>query len=132
MLDYSVKSTLKKLILDIISKIIVNMIVIILATKVFRGISVDNLFYTFLVSLLLILLNKSIKPFLKIIMLPLNIFTLGLTYPIVNIIILKLISLLLGTHFIVEGWFGTFFISIFISFMTIIFDGLIGRNIRKV
>jgi putative membrane protein len=78
------------------------------------------------------LFNKCVKPVLKLIMLPLNVFTLGLSYPFVNVIILKIISLLMGKYFILSGWFGAFFISIFISLMTIIIDRLIGREIRKV
>ena len=77
------------------------------------------------------LFNKSIKPILNIIMLPINIYTLGITYPFVNVIILKLISLLLGSHFVLVGWFSAFFISIFISIMTIIIDALIGKEIRR-
>lgn len=132
MIEYNKNITKKDIILDIISTIIVNMIVIIMATKIFKNISVDNIFYTFLASLLLMLFNKIIKPLLNIIMLPINIYTLGITYPFVNVIILKLISLFLGKHFILSGWFTAFFISIFISIMTLIIDALIGKEIRKV
>lgn len=131
MLEYNQNIKTKDKILDIISNILVNMIVIIMATKIFKNISVDGVFYTFLTSILLMIFNKSIKPLLNIIMLPLNIYTLGITYPFVNIIILKLISLLLGKHFILTGWFSAIFISIFISIMTLIIDGLIGKEIRK-
>lgn len=131
LLEYNKNITTKDKILDIISNILVNMIVIIMATKIFKNISVDGVFYTFITSILLMIFNKSIKPLLNIIMLPLNIYTLGITYPFVNIIILKLISLLLGKHFILTGWFSAIFISIFISIMTLIIDGLIGKEIRK-
>ena len=131
MLDYSYRSiSLKNKILDIISSIIVNMIVIIMATKIFRSISVDGIFYTFLTALLLMIMNKCIKPLLKVIMLPLNIYTLGISYPLVNVIILKIVSFLLSPYFILEGLFSAFFISIFISIMTFIIDLLIGRSIR--
>ena len=131
MLEYNYKSlNVIDKILDIISSIIVNMIVLIMATKLFRNISVDNLFYLFITSLLLMLMNKCVKPLIKTVMLPLNIFTLGLTYPLVNVIVLKFISFLLSPHFILNGWFGAFFISILISIMTIIIDFVIGKNIR--
>ena len=108
------------------------MIVILLATKIFKNIYVESLLYTFLTALILMILNKCIKPVIKVVMLPLNIFTLGITFPFVNVIILKLVSLLLSKHFILEGWFCAFFISIFISIMTIMIDYIIGRKIRKV
>ena len=132
MLEYNRDITLRDKVLDILSTILVNMIVIIMATKVFKNISVDSVFYTFLVAVLLMIFNKSIKPILNLIMLPINIYTLGISYPFVNVIILKMISLLLGSHFVLNGWFSAFFISIFISVMTILIDALIGKEIRKV
>ncbi len=133
MIEYKIyKPSTKDLILDIISTLVVNMIVIIMATKIFSNIYVENIWYTLLVSVLLLILNKSLKPFLQVVMLPINIYTLGITYPLINIFILKLISLILGSHFVLTGWFGAFFISIFISIMTIIIDALIGKEIRRV
>ena len=59
MIEYKNKST-KKFILEVISNIIVNMIVIFFATKIFKNIYVENLFYIFVTSLILMILNKSI------------------------------------------------------------------------
>lgn len=131
MLEYNYKSlSIIDKILDIVSSIVVNMIVVIMATKLFRNISVDNMFYLFITATLIMIMNKCVKPLIKVVMLPLNIFTLGLTYPLVNVIVLKLISLLLSPHFVISGWFAAFFISIFISIMTIIIDFVIGKSIR--
>lgn len=132
MLEYNKDISTKNIILDVSSNVLVNMIVIIMATKIFKNISVDSVFYTFLAAMLLTIFNKGIKPILNLIMLPINIYTLGLSYPFVNVIILKIISLLLGSHFVLNGWFGAFFISIFISIMTLIIDALIGKEIRRV
>lgn len=132
MLEYNRDISFRDKVLDILSTILVNMIVIIMATKLYKNISVDSVFYTFLVAVLLMMFNKCVKPLLNLIMLPINIYSLGITYPFVNVIILKLISLLLGKHFVLSGWFSAFFISIFISIMTILIDTLIGKEIRKV
>ena len=132
MLEYNRDITLRDKVLDILSTILVNMIVIIMATKLYKNISVDSVFYTFLVAVLLMIFNKCVKPLLNLIMLPINIYSLGITYPFVNVIILKLISLFLGKHFVLSGWFSAFFISIFISIMTILIDSIIGKEIRKV
>ena len=132
MLEYKYRNkNVREIVLDVVSTLLVNMIVIIMATKIFKNISVDSVFYTFLVSLLLLIMNKSVKPILKVIMLPLNFYTLGLSYPLTNIIILKIIGYILKPHFILSGWFSAFFISIFISIMTIVIDYFIGNNIRK-
>ena len=132
MIGYYKEKNFRDILLEVISSVIVNMIVIIMATKIFKNIYVDGLLYIFMVSSLLMIMNKCIKPTLNIIMLPINIYTLGLTYPFINVFILKLISLILGNHFILSGWLVAFFISIFISIMTIVIDNLIGKEIRRV
>lgn len=132
MIEYNKNNDMKDIIMDIISNILVNMIVIIMASKIFKNIYVESILYTFIASMLLMILNKSIKPILNRIMLPINIYTLGITYPLVNVFILKIISLILGKHFIISGWLSAFFISIFISIMTNIIDALIGKEIRRV
>ena len=132
MIGYYKEKNFRDILLEVISSVIVNMIVIIMATKIFKNIYVDGLLYIFIVSSLLMIMNKCIKPTLNIIMLPINIYTLGLTYPFINVFILKLISLILGNHFILSGWLVAFFISIFISIMTIVIDNLIGKEIRRV
>ena len=132
MIEYNKNNDMKDIIMDTISNILVNMIVIIMASKIFKNIYVESVLYTFIASILLMILNKSIKPILNRIMLPINIYTLGITYPLVNVFILKIISLILGKHFIISGWLSAFFISIFISIMTNIIDALIGKEIRRV
>lgn len=132
MIEYNKNNDMKDIIMDIISNILVNMIVIIMASKIFKNIYVESVLYTFIASVLLMILNKSIKPILNRIMLPINMYTLGITYPLVNVFILKIISLILGKHFIISGWLSAFFISIFISIMTNIIDALIGKEIRRV
>lgn len=132
MIEYNKNNDMKDIIMDIISNILVNMIVIIMASKIFKNIYVESVLYTFIASILLMILNKSIKPILNRIMLPINMYTLGITYPLVNVFILKIISLVLGKHFIISGWLSAFFISIFISIMTNIIDALIGKEIRRV
>lgn len=132
MIEYNKNNDMKDKIMDIISNILVNMIVIIMASKIFKNIYVESVLYTFIASILLMILNKSIKPILNRIMLPINMYTLGITYPLVNVFILKIISLILGKHFIISGWLSAFFISIFISIMTNIIDALIGKEIRRV
>ena len=63
-------------------------------------------------------------------MLPINILTLGIFTPLVDVIILKLIGVFLGNHFLVGGWLSVFFAAIFISIVTFILDKVIGgKNI---
>lgn len=86
--------------------------------------------YAFIASVIIYILNKTIKPILKFLTLPINILTMGLTYPIVNVIILEITSLIIGSsNFRITGFFAPFIIVIFISLLNIIMEGLIIKPI---
>lgn len=104
----------KPSLLEFILNLIINSCILLLATKVFNGFSISSIWYAILASLIITLLNETIKPILIFIFLPITIYTLGLFYPIINVIILKLTGWFLGSNFIIEGWFVPIFISIFI------------------
>ena len=109
--------------------LIINAIVLLLASKVFNGFYISSFWYALLTALVIMLLNKTIKPLIKVLTLPLTVFTLGLFYPFVNVIILKLAGLIMGSKFVIDGWFTPFFIAIFISLMTIILDILVTKRV---
>ena len=88
--------------------------------------------YAILTSLIILILNKTIKPILNIVALPITIMSLGILYPFINVIILKLASLIMGQAFIVEGWFVPFFISIFISISTIFLETIMQKVLKGV
>ena len=88
-----------------------------LAQKIFNNIYISSFGYAFLAALIISLLNNTIKYFLVIFLMPITILSLGLCYPVVDVIILKLTSLFLGGNFIIKGWIVPFFIAIFISIM---------------
>ena len=85
--------------------------------------------YAIITSLVISLLSSTVKPFLKLIFLPVTVITTGIFYPFINVIILKLASLIMGDAFVVEGWILPFFIALFISFTTLILDKLITKNV---
>ena len=58
-------------------------------------------------------------------MLPFNIITFGIFTPLVDVIILKITGVFLGSSFMVDGWLSVFFASIFISIVTFLFDKII-------
>lgn len=95
----------------------VNTFILVSATKIFNGFFISSIWYAILAALIISILNETIKPFLIVIFMPITIYTLGLFYPIINVIILKLTGVLLGTNFIIEGWMIPIFISLFIALM---------------
>ena len=81
--------------------------------------------------IIIFILNKTIKPLLVWMTLPLTALTLGLFYPLINILILKMTDFILGIHFYIKGSIFIFIVSIVISIMNAIMDNLIIDNLIK-
>lgn len=126
---YSKDKSFKYVILEYTLTLIINSIVLILASKIFKGFYIESFGYAIITSLVISLLSSTVKPFLKLIFLPVTVITTGIFYPFINVIILKLASLIMGDAFAVEGWILPFFIALFISFTTLILDKLITKNV---
>ena len=112
-------------------EILSSALVLMLSSALFRNLYVENIWYALLASLIISIFNASIKPILIFLTLPVTIASLGILYPIVNLIILKLTSLLLWPAFKVEGWVLAFFIAVFISIMTFIFKKAVVRLYKE-
>ena len=81
--------------------------------------------------IIVFILNRTIKPLLVWMTLPLTALTLGLFYPLINILVLKITDFILGSHFEIKGTIMVFFVSIIISIMNAIMDNLIIDNLLK-
>ena len=128
---YSNKKETKYIFLEWTLTLIISALSIILATKIFKGFYVESFSYAIVTAIVIMILNKLLKPILKVLAFPITVITLGIMYPIVDTIILKLASLVMGTHFVVEGWVIPFFVSIFISITTVLLDVLITKTIIR-
>lgn len=100
-------------------------IVLLLTSNLFRPLYVENFFYGFIAAILIYILNKTVKPFLVTISLPLIGMSLGLFYFVINVVILLLVNVILGKHFYLTGFFSPVIVSIFISIMNVIMEKLI-------
>lgn len=100
-------------------------IVLLITSNLFRPLYVENFLYGFIAAVLIYVLNKTIKPVLVTLSLPLIGMSLGLFYFVINVVILLLVSLVLGKHFYLTGFFSPFIVSIFISVMNVIMENLI-------
>ena len=99
-----------------------------------RTIYIDNRLFGLwgLIAVIIVfILNRTIKPVLVWMTLPLTALTLGLFYPLINILVLKITDFILGSHFEIKGTIMVFFVSIIISFMNAIMDNLIIDNLLK-
>ena len=86
---------------------------------------IDNSYYglwCFLAAIIIYLLNKTLKPLLVWLTIPITGLTLGLFYPFINLIILKIVSFILEPHFMIIGLWFALFASILISVLNVLMD----------
>lgn len=81
--------------------------------------------YAVFVVLIIYILNKTIKPLLVRLTIPITGITLGLFYPFINLFILKLTDWILGKHFQLHNFWIALVISILLSVINILLDKLI-------
>ena len=105
-----------------------DIIVFIVITSFFKSVYIDtrhSYIYSAIIVLIISILNKTIKPILVYLTLPLTGLTLGLFYPLINVVILKITDLILGQHFNLSNIFVSVIIAILISIMNQLMDNLI-------
>lgn len=72
-------------------------------------------FWGMLVAFIIYVLNKTIKPLLVWLTLPITGLTVGLFYPFINVFILKLVELITCEHFAIHGLWMSFVVAVCIS-----------------
>ncbi len=109
--------------------------VLIIVSLIFKKtVYIDNSFFCvwgLIAVIIIFVLNRTIKPLLVWMTLPLTALTLGLFYPLINVLILKLTDFILLGHFNIKGTLFVFIVSIVISIMNAIMDNLIIDKIIK-
>ena len=93
-----------------------------------KTVQIDNSYFglwAFLAAVLIGLCNVTIKPVLVWLTIPITALTLGIFYPFINVIILKIVSWILGSHFNINGLFMSFFIAVLISILNQVMDSVI-------
>ena len=100
-------------------------LILLITSNLFRSLYVENFIYGFIAAVIIYVLNKTIKPILVTVSLPLIGMSLGLFYFVINGVILLLVNLILGKHFYLTGFFSPIIVSIFISIMNVIMENLI-------
>lgn len=116
---------------EFIVGIIVYAVVLMMASSIFEGFYIKNFIVGIFASIILTFLNSTIKPILVVLTLPLSIVTLGIAYPIVNVILLKLCDFIMLGLFEINGIIAPFIIAVFISVMKIFLDSAITKKVGK-
>lgn len=100
-------------------------IILLVTSNIFKSLYVENFIYGLIAAVIIYVLNKTIKPFLITISLPLIGMSLGLFYFVINVLILLIVDLILGKHFYMTGILSPFIVSIFISVSNLLLDNII-------
>ena len=87
--------------------------------------------YALVAAIIIYILNQTIKPVLFYLTLPITALTMGLFYPILNLLVLYLTSFILGKNFEISGIIIPFFIAILISILNILMEGIVIKPIIK-
>ena len=110
-------------------------IVFILVTTLFKSIHIDKnhfILWSTIIVFIVYLLNKTIKPVLVTLTIPITGITLGLFYPYINVFLLKLTDWILGPHFQITNLFVAIFAAVLLSITNFIMEEIIKTIINKV
>lgn len=130
------KKTLNKLIEWIMHMIGYSLVLISVALIFDDTLYIDSAYFgiwSFIASVIIFVLNKTIKPLIVWLTIPITALTLGLFYPFINVLILNIVSWILGPHFEIPGGIiMTFIIAVLISLMNLIMKKIINNIIKGV
>lgn len=110
-------------------------IAFIIATSLFKTVFIEEThkyLLSFLIVFIIYILNKTVKPILITLTIPITGLTLGLFYPCINLFILKTTDILMGHYFDLNNLFIAFFLAILLSIMNFIAEEITKKIIEKV
>ena len=121
--------------IDWLIKIIGYAIILFITSCIFKEtLHIDSNYFglwSLLAAVIIYLLNKTLKPILIWLTIPITGLTLGLFYPFINLIILKIVSFVLYPHFYITGIFYAIFASILISILNVFLEEFIINKIER-
>lgn len=96
-----------------------------LVDLIFDSFTLDNIWYGALAVLIISVLNKTVKPVIFKLTIPITGLTFGLFYPFINLFILKIVDFILQDHFDINGILIGVLIAALISVMNFIIEEVI-------
>ena len=105
--------------------VVSNTLVLGLVDLIFDSFTLDNIWYGALAVLIISVLNKTVKPVIFKLTIPITGLTFGLFYPFINLFILKIVDFILQDHFDINGILIGVLIAALISVMNFIIEEVI-------
>ena len=110
--------------------IFLNGIALMLVDHLFKNLYIQGFGTALIASFLLSVINTFIKPVLVFFTLPITLVTLGLFLLVINAATLMLTQLIMGSSFVIEGFFTALFASIFISLINMFLNRFVESTVR--
>ena len=110
-------------------------LILLLMSILFKNtIQIDNSYlgiWGILISMVIYILNKTIKPIIVTLTIPITGLTLGIFYPFINFFILKIVDFIFGNHLTIKGIILPTVIAIIISIMNFLMDEIVIKPVLK-
>ncbi len=117
--------------LDLSISILIYALILLAFSLIFKKtLYIDNRYFgifSILTSIIIFLLNRTVKPLLIWLTLPITGLTLGLFYPVINVVILKLADFIMMNHFSINGYIMPLIVAVLISISNIIIDAMVHK-----
>jgi putative membrane protein len=117
--------------IDFFFSLVASTLVLITVSEIFSRFEIANLQTAVIAAFIIAVLNKTVKPFIFIFTLPVTLLTLGLFYPLVNGIILNIVDWILGSSFVISGFWTVFFASVAISLLNMLLSSLVLDKVKS-
>ena len=120
--------------LELVLHLAAYTLVFILITNLFKSVYIDTnhtIIYSVLVVVILSILNNTIKPILVTLTIPITGITLGLFYPFINLLLLKIVDWLLQSHFELNDFWIALLVAVLLSVSNMIIDHIVVNPIIK-
>lgn len=103
--------------MKLLGSLLIQTLAVLIAAYIIPGVSVGSIWVAVIVAIVLGILNISLKPFLLLFTLPLNILTLGLFTFVINVFLIYLVSALVS-GFAVAGFIPALLFSLVLSLVS--------------
>lgn len=117
--------------LDWVIYLIAYTLTFFLVDIIFNAFEVDNPVYYFVASLIMYVLNLTVRPIVFRLTLPLTGYTYGLFYFVIDFLMLEIIDFVLQRHFDIYGIFWGLFIAFVISITHVLIEEIILKPLAR-
>ena len=112
--------------MNFIVNLLISAIAVMLSAWLLPGIHINGFVAALLVAVVLAILNRFVKPVLVLLTLPISIFTLGLFYLVINVLIVYMAEWVVKPDFSVDGFFYALLFSVVLSIVNSLLDAMAG------